>query len=63
MKNKINETLEAVESNFNALKEEASKLLDKGNKSAATRARNNAMAIAKDMKELRALISEFKNSL
>lgn len=59
---KLDATIQATEENLAILKLENEKL-KKGNKSAATRARNAAMDIHKDMKTYRGDVTDFKNSL
>ena len=58
----MNKLIENIEEQLAVLKMNSEKL-EKGNKSAAARARAAAMQISKDCKEFRAQATEFKNSL
>ena len=58
----MDKLIENIEAQLEVLKENNTKL-QKGNKSAGTRARGAAMQITKDCKEYRNAVSEFKNNL
>lgn len=63
MKEKLEEALSNAKGSFESLQTETNKLLEKGNKASASRARKSALELQKSMKEVRTLITEYKNSL
>lgn len=58
----MNKLIESIEANLELLKVNSAKL-EKGNKSAAARARAAAMQISKDCKDFRVEATNFKNKL
>lgn len=62
MKEQLATMIEEAEAIFASLKEDSSKFTEKGNNAAGTRVRTGAMSLTKKLKEIRAKVSEIKNS-
>lgn len=62
MQEKLNQLLVTAQKQLDAVKEDAVKFANKGNKAAGTRTRTGSMDLIKTLKEVRTVVTEIKNA-